>query len=166
VSDWFAESLVMVSPDRRLSARPLFEHPVVFSALQELLPSLDTGISRIGQRSEPLDAIPPPDGLEEYADALKKSLECAVREGTYHDLPPPFATAGGAVVTRENGKLLLRNLVLYHSGKDGKEIELGIEQVSGGTLHLINLLSAIILLAVGGIASSSSMGSAPTCIRT
>jgi len=150
VSDWFGESLVMVSPDRRLSARLIFEHPVVFSALQEILPSMDTGISRIGQRVAPLGDIRPPDASEESFGALQDGLGRNVKEGTYHDLPFPFAAAGGAAVTRENGKLLVRSLAFYHSGKGGQEIELGIGQLSGGTLHLINLLPAIILLAHGG----------------
>jgi len=150
VSDWFRESLVMVFPDRRLSAGLLFRHPVVFSALQEILPSLDTGISRIEQRTAPLEEIRPPHMLEENFAALKKSLRRIVKEGACHDLPSPFATESGAVVTRERGKLLVKSLALYHRGIDGEEVELDLGQESEGTLHLINLLPAIIFLAQGG----------------
>jgi len=141
----------MVSPRRRLGGKLIFEHPEVFSALQQPLPSLDTGISRIEQRTTPFDAIPSPDGLKEYAQPLKNGLEHVVKEGDSQDLPSLFTTAGGTVMTRENGKLLLKSLAYYHRTTDGEEIELDLEQESEGTLHLINLLPVIILLTQGGV---------------
>jgi len=43
----------------------------------------------------------------------------------------------------------LKSLAYYHRATDGGEIELDLEQESEGTLHLINLLPAIILLTQG-----------------
>jgi len=150
VSDWFRESLVMVSPRKRLDGKLLFENPVVFSALQEILPSLDTGISRIEQKTSSLEEVRPPHLLDENFAALKKSLGRTVKEGTCHDLPSHFAIESGAAVTRENGRLLVKRLSFYHRRIDGEEVELDLGQESEGTLHLINLLPAIILLAEGG----------------
>jgi len=143
VYEWFSKSLVMIYPDKPLSAKLLFENPDAYSSFEQLLPALDTGITRVEQRETPLSKIPLP-------SALKRDLEKSVREGAYHDLPLAYATAGARAVTRKNGKLLLKSLAFYHQKMDEEEFEFDPGLESNGTHHLINLLPTIILLTQRG----------------
>lgn len=137
--DWFKKSLLLITSSRNAGAIILFEDSAVYSTMRRMLPLLDTGISRIDKKETPLDHPP---------DAMRKSLEDMVGEGTYHELPSPHSSAGAGFLTREKGKLMVKSIVPYHRRKDGVEVEFNIEQESDGTLHLVNLLPSIILLAM------------------
>jgi len=140
VFEWFSGSLVIIAPGKRTGTRILFENPKVYSTLTQFLPLLDTGISRIAHETIPLEHLSLP-------EKLRLDLEASVIEGACREIPPSCAFARNGVITREDGELLVKSMVTYHRGRDGDEVELDPEQVSGGTSHLLDIIPAIILLA-------------------
>jgi len=140
VSDWFAKTLIMVSPDERMGIRMLLEDSRVCSVMQRLLPWLGTGISRICLEKTAIKDLSLP-------RSLTKELDAQIREGEYRELPAPYVSPKDGLVTRENGQLTLRKVVPYYAREDGGEVRMDLDRASNGTLHLINLLPSLILLA-------------------
>ena len=66
VYDWFKDTLELVAPDSRFQPFERFldeEHPL-YSAMNELLPLLDTGIAHLGGEQVPFDDVPVPQPLK------------------------------------------------------------------------------------------------------
>jgi len=143
VSDWFEKTLILVSPDERIGLKMLLEDPRIYSVMQQLLPWLGTGISRISQEKRAISDLSLPASLLE-------ELYAQAREGEYRELPAPYTAPRDGLVTLENGELVATKIVPYYSSEDGGEVRMNLDQVSRGTLHLINFLPSLILLARRG----------------
>ena len=75
VYDWFKDTLVLVAPDSRFGSFEFFDegHPL-YTAMNEMLPWLDTGIAHLDSEEIPLENISIP-------EPLKTELQEEVKEG-------------------------------------------------------------------------------------
>ncbi len=141
VYNWFKNSLEMVAPDSRFEPFERFldeDHPL-YSAMNELLPLLDTGIARLGGELIPFDDLPVP-------QSMKAKLQEDVKEGvTVRLLRQP--TNERYLVTREAGELVARRLVSYHPRSDGTEVKFEMRQESDGSQRAIDLLPVFLRLS-------------------
>ena len=140
VYDWFKDRLVLVAPDSRFGSFEFFdeEHPL-YTAMNEMLPWLDTGIAHLDSEEIPLENISIP-------EPLKTELQEEVKEGRSAHLVRENP-ADRIVITREDGELIARRLVTYHPKSDGTKVRFEIRQESDGSLRVIDLLPAFIDLS-------------------
>ena len=140
VYDWFKDTLVLVAPDSRFGSFEFFDegHPL-YTAMNEMLPWLDTGIAHLDSEEIPLENISIP-------EPLKTELQKEVKEGRSAHLVRENP-ADRIVITREDGELIAKRLVTYHSKSDGAEVRFEIRQESDGSLRVIDLLPAFIDLS-------------------
>lgn len=137
VYDWFEDTLELVAPDSRFEPFDQFlneGHPL-YSAMNEMLQQLDTGIAHLGSEEVPVENIPLP-------DPLKTMLQEEVEEGmTVRSAEIPF------LVTRKNGELIAKKVVSFHPKSDGTEAKFEIFQESDGSQRVINLLPTFLELS-------------------
>ncbi len=137
VYDWFKNKLVLVAPDTRfnLFEQFLYEGHPLYTAMNEMLPRLDTGISHLGSEEIPLENLPLP-------EPLKTELQEEVKAGKSVRL-----TEENIVITREDGELVAKRLVAFHPKSDGTEVRFEIYQESDGSQRVIDLLPAFLDLS-------------------
>ncbi len=141
VYDWFENTLVLVAPDSRFDLFEIFldeGHPL-YTAMNEMLPRLDTGISHLGSEEIPLENISIP-------EPLKTELQEEVKEGMAVRLLMEPQT-NRIVITRRDGELIAKRLVSFHPKSDGTEARFEIYQESDGTQRIIELLPAFLDLS-------------------
>lgn len=136
VYDWFENSLGLITPDsiyQRFGYLLDEKHPMR-GAINEIIPQLDTGISRLGFEKIHFDSIP----LEE---SFKKDLNEKIKEGGYVD-----ARFGNErfVFTRIGGEVVANKLVAFHPRPDGKDAKFEFHQESEGSRRVIDLLPAFL----------------------
>ena len=138
VYDWFKDTLDLVAPDSLFEPFDQFldeGHPL-YSAMNEMLQRLDTGIAHLGSEEIPFENIPLP-------DPIKTKLQEEVEEGeTVRSINPRF------VITREDGELIAKKMVSFHPKSDGTEAKFEIHQESDGSQRIIDLLPAFLELSV------------------
>ena len=138
VYDWFKDTLNLVAPDSRFEPFDQFldeEHPL-YSAMNEMLQRLDTGIAHLGSEEVPFENIP-------FPGPIKTQLQEELEEGeTVRSINPRF------VVTREDGELIAKKMVSFHPKSDGTEAKFEIHQESDGSQRIIDLLPAFLDLSV------------------
>ena len=135
VYDWFEDTLELVAPDSRFEPFDQFldEKGLLYSAMNEMLQQLDTGIAHLGSEEVPVENIP-------FPDSLKTKLQEEVEEGmTIRAFP--------FLVTRKNGELIAKRMVSFHPKSDGTEAKFEIFQESDGSQRVINLLPAFLKLS-------------------
>lgn len=135
VYDWFEDTLELVAPDSRFEPFDQFldEKGLLYSAMNEMLQQLDTGIAHLGSEEIPVENIP-------FSDSLKIKLQEEVKEGmTIRAFP--------FLVTRKNGELITKKMVSFHPKLDGTEAKFEIFQESDGSQRVINLLPAFLKLS-------------------
>ena len=141
VHNWFNNTLQLIAPDSRFEPFELFldeRHPL-YAAMNNLLPSLDTGIGHLGGEMVPFDDISIP-------QSLKAKLLEEVKEGdTVRLLGEP--TNERYLVAREADELVARKLVAYHPKADGAEARFEMRQESDGSQRIIDLLPAFLQLS-------------------
>ncbi|MCB0276403.1 MAG: ATP-binding protein [Calditrichaeota bacterium] len=135
VYDWFKNNLELVAPDSRFESFEQFldEENPLFTTMNEMLPLLDTGITRLGGEEVPFENLPLP-------TALKTKLQEEVKEGKTFRI----MSDDRFVVTRKKGKLLAKKLVTYHQSADGGEVKFEINQESDGSKRVLDLLPAFL----------------------
>ena len=141
VYDWFENTLVLVAPDSRFDLFEIFldeGHPL-YTAMNEMLPRLDTGISHLGSEEIPLENISIP-------EPLKTELQEEVKEGMAVRLLMEPQT-NRIVVTRKDGELIAKRPVTFHPKSDGTEVRFEIHQESEGSQRVIDLLPAFLELS-------------------
>ena len=140
VYDWFRNTLVLIAPDALFASfgQLMDETDPLFSAVNEILPQLDTGIAQLNGETISLEKIPLP-------DLLKSKLQEDLKEGMAYHIP--FQGGERFIVTRKNGDLIAKKLVTYHSGTDGSQVLFGIRQESDGSQRVIDLLPAFLDLS-------------------
>ena len=144
VYDWFKDTLDLVAPDSLFEPFDQFldeGHPL-YSAMNEMLQRLDTGIAHLGSEEIPFENIPLP-------DPIKTKLQEEVEEGeTVRSINPRF------VITREDGELIAKKMVSFHPKSDGTEAKFEIHQESDGSQRIIDLLPAFLETFSANIAES------------
>lgn len=138
VYDWFKDTLNLVAPDSRFEPFDQFldeEHPL-YSAMNEMLQRLDTGIAHLGSEEVPFENIP-------FPGPIKTQLQEELEEGeTVRSINPRF------VITREDGELIAKKMVSFHPKSNGTETKFEIHQESDGSQRIIDLLPAFLDLSV------------------
>ncbi len=141
VYNWFENTLVLVAPDSRFDLFEIFldeGHPL-YTAMNEMLPRLDTGIAHLGSEEIPLENISIP-------EPLKTELQEEVKEGIAVRLLMEPQT-NRIVVTRKDGELIAKRPVTFHPKSDGTESRFEIYQESEGSQRVIDLLPAFLELS-------------------
>jgi len=141
VFDWFHQTLVLVAPDTRFEPFEKFfdQGDPLYATMNEMLSSLDTGISHLGSEEVPLAMVPVP-------EALKARLREDVKEGmTVRVIADPFYER--FIVTCKKGELLVKKLTASHASKGGKEVNFEMKQESDGSQRVIDLLPAFLELS-------------------
>ncbi len=137
VYDWFKTKLELIAPNAHFVALEQFyikEHPW-YNIMNTMLQSLDTGISRLNFEDVSFENSSIP-------GQLKIVLQKNIKEGESISLANNDNER--LVVTKENGTLVVKKLVTYHTDTNGKAIKFEIYQESDGSIRLIDLLPAFI----------------------
>jgi hypothetical protein len=145
VYDWFKNDLVLIAPDSRFTPFEQFlqeEHPL-YATMNSSLALLDTGIVHLESEEIPLENLSLP-------ESLKAKLQEDLKEGMTLRLLGPFKER--FVFSRKGGEIIVRKLVTYHQGADGKEVKFEIDQESDGSQRVIDLLPAFLEIAAPGTA--------------
>ena len=135
IYDWFKDTLVMVAPDLRFKSFEYCldeDHPI-YNNMNEILPLLDTGISRLGGEEFPFFEII--SIIEKFKRRLQENIE--------EDMSDPFLekTTNKRFITKQkDGELINKRLVTFHQKNDGTEAKFEIHQESDGTQRVIDLL--------------------------
>jgi AAA15 family ATPase/GTPase len=140
IYDWFKNTLELVSTDSKFSQ---FEHFLdrnhfLYNKINELLPQLDTGITRLDSEEILLESVDLPLSFINH-------LEEEVKEGGSVKLIGRTANER-LIITRIDGELIAKKLISYHLGTDNEKIKFEINQESDGTQRLIDLLPAFVNL--------------------
>lgn len=139
VYNWFKSSLVLVAPDMRFSPFERFideDHPL-YSAFNDRLFQLDTGIVHLGSEEISFDSLPEP---------LRVMLQEEIKEGmTIRVLSEKNYER--VIVTRKDGNLIAKKLVAYHPKIDGSEVRFDLRQESDGSKRAMDLLPAFLELS-------------------
>lgn len=140
VYDWLG-MLELVAPDSRFEPFDQFldEKGLLYSAMNEMLQQLDTGIAHLGSEEVPVENIP-------FPDSLKTMLQEEVEEGMTVQLRGELVNAP-FLITRKNGELIAKKVVSFHPKLDGTEAKFEIFQESDGSQRVINLLPAFLKLS-------------------
>jgi len=136
VYDWFKDALHLIEPHSMVGDfwHFLEEEHLLYNAINEMLPQLDTGISHLGIEEVPFDSVP-------FVEDFKSKLKEEVKEGSpigVHAVP----TNERFVFTRSEGDLVAKKLVSFHSKPDGTDAKFEIHQESAGSQRVIDLLPA------------------------
>jgi AAA15 family ATPase/GTPase len=145
VYDWFKDTLKLIAPDSRFGSfeRLLDDSDELYSYVNELLPQLDTGIVHLGTQRLSLENASLPEGI-------KTKLQEELREGEAVRVLSHAPAGDRFVVTRENGELIVKKLVTYHTKEDGTEIKFEFRHESDGSRRVIELLPAFTDLSTKG----------------
>lgn len=145
IYDWFGSKLVLIFPYSRFGPVEKFlnEKDFLSSTINQILPLLDTGISRIGSEEIPFESLP-------LSEAEKMEFREQLPEGKSVSITPinRYSINARFVITRKNGKLFAEKLVTYHLNANGKEIKFDITQESDGSQRLIDLLPAFLEISL------------------
>ncbi len=136
VYDWFRSTLQLIAPSSAYRRFKYFldeEHPLN-DAINEMLPQLDTGISRLGGEEVPFDNIP-------FEEDFKSELEEEIEEGKHTEIS---LDKERFVFTRKDGDIVAKKLVAFHPKSDGTEAKFKLRQESEGSQRLIDLLPAFL----------------------
>lgn len=145
IYDWFSTKLVLIFPLSRFGPVEKFlnEKEFLSSTINQILPLLDTGISRIGSEEIPFESLP-------LSEEEKMHFKEQLPEGKSVSITPlnRYSVNTCFVITRKNGRLSAAKLVTYHLNANGEEIKFDISQESDGTQRLIDLLPAFLEMSL------------------
>ena len=137
VYNWFKDTLVLIAPNSRFLSFEQFideSHPL-FSIMNEMLPQLDTGISRIGGEEISFENTGIPSlAITQLQEGIKEGMTVQVFNLNNDQF----------LITRKNGELIAKKLMAYHIKADGSQIKFEINQESDGSRRLIDILPAFL----------------------
>lgn len=141
VYDWFRDALLLIAPDTRLGPFRMIsaEKDDFYDSMSRTLPSLDTGIIRLGGEKIPLGNIDMP---EEWEAMLQKEL----KEGMTFYVKEDQDNGDHIIITREDNRLIARKLVTFHAMPGGMEIKFDAQEESEGAQRVMDLLPAFLSL--------------------
>jgi len=138
VYDWFKKSLILIGPVSRYTSfyRFVDKGQALYSAVNDVLPRLDTGISHLDGEEIPLDNLP-------ISESDRARMQEDVKEGVATCIEQ-FPDNERFVITKHQGTLSVKRLITYHSRPDGKEVKFEMRQESDGSKRLIDILPAFL----------------------
>ena len=130
IHNWFRNNLRLLrseGPSIESQLNSPRDEKEVYAKLNEILPQLDLGIDRLGMVSMSYHANSLPDF---FPEGLKKYMKQAFQKGVQgifidHSSGEPKNLR----VTKEKGKLILKNKVAFHNCANGKEVQLSCKRV-------------------------------------
>ena len=136
IYDWFYYTLVLIAPDTRFASFEQFvtEGSHLYKTMNAILPSLDTGIEKLGGEEVPFDLLDIP-------EMVKQDIKETVKNGSsikINDLDERI------VVSRKDDVLTAKKLCTWHYDKNGKGIKFEMKQESDGAKRIIDLLPAFL----------------------
>ncbi|MFH1138540.1 MAG: ATP-binding protein [Pseudomonadota bacterium] len=141
VRDWFKDVLQVIAPDSKFGPFEQFlneDHPL-YAMMNDMLPRLDTGITRLGGEEIPFENIPAP-------ESLKSQIREELQEGrTIKLMTSPFNDR--ITVSSKDGKLTAKKLFTFHRKEDGTEIKFEIREESNGSQRVLDLAPAFLELS-------------------
>lgn len=139
VYDWFENHLQLVAPDLRFGRfeRFLEDGNPTLCAMRDALAHLDTGITNLDFEAVRLDDFELP---KEFLSDIDENL----KEGDVALLMLPYPIA----LSRNEGELVARKLVTFHSNTLGESVKFGMEYESDGSRRVIDLLPVFLDLCV------------------
>jgi AAA15 family ATPase/GTPase len=142
IYDWFKESLCLVAPDTRFAPFEQFidEGQPLYATMNEMLSKLDTGIVRLDSEEIPFENLP-------LAEAVKIKIQEDAKEGRPIRVSDALAIDRFIVTRKENGELVAKKLVTYHSRADGGEAQFEMRNESDGSQRVIDLLPAFLAIS-------------------
>lgn len=137
VYNWFKDNLMLIGPDYRLASFEHFfdEENNLYAKMNKILPQLDTGINNLATQEIPFGSFP-------MSESLKNRLLEEVKEETPIQISDQFGTR--FIVTRKNGKIIVKKLIAHHLKSDGSTAIFEIQQESDGSRRMIDLLPAFL----------------------
>ena len=139
IFDWFKNGITVILPGSRfnyLSEIASQDHSL-YGKMVGRLRDLDTGISSLRQADFSPERIIP----KQLSDQLLAEL----KEGESF-IDGSLSGVDGISILKENGAVVARQLAPIHMAEGGEEIPFLLADESDGTLRLINLLPAFLLL--------------------
>jgi len=143
VHDWFNNTLTLIAPDSRFESFYQFvdEGEPLYSAINDALSRLDTGIVHLGGEEIPLENLPIP-------ESDKARMQEEVKEDTAVCIVV-VPVNERYVITKKDGTLVAKKLVTYHAKSDGTEEKFEMRQESDGSKRLIDILPAFLDMSTG-----------------
>jgi len=139
IYDWFNNTLKLIAPDAHYKPFEQFydEESPLYNLVNEVLPALDTGISRLCIEKFPFENT-------SFARSLGTRFQENVKEGASVEIVTDYNKDMRLVVTKKNGELIAKKMVAYHHGEDGGNVKFEIFKESDGSKRVIDLLPAFL----------------------
>lgn len=138
IYSWFKDTLVMIAPDSRFEPFELLfdDNNALYETMNTMLRQLDTGITHLADETISFENWP-------FSNFIKTRIQEDLQEGQAARI---VSGTDRFIVTRENGKILVKKLVAYHTNAGGIETKFEIQQESDGSKRIIDVLPAFIEL--------------------
>jgi uncharacterized protein len=138
--EWFEKTLQIISPESKPAALALqmdFDQPFK-SFAHDMLCAYGLGISKIDVEVKPIEEVVRPEHNENTLETIRETF--AGNEGfiTLHH----SQTGDELVVVKENGSVVGKQLKITQSDKAGQEAEFHLNELSDGTIRLLDFLPA------------------------
>lgn len=143
VYDWFAKHLVLIAPDSRFGPFDKFmnESGSLHNTMNDMLPQLDTGIARLGEKPIALEEM---HLSEPFKQLFQEEVLDKIQEG--ETIRVRLWKNKRCLITCQNKQLSVRELVANHRKADGTEVSFDIDQESDGSQRVLDLLPAFFAL--------------------
>ena len=139
ISDWFRETLQMITPDTQIRGISLYESRELAVNMNEVLADLDTGISGMESKQVPFESLQIPEVVKDHIKGQLDDGESAYVEGSIDSYS----------IDRKDGDLIARKRLTVHTMSDGTETHFDVSQESDGSRRLIDLLPVFLDLSSG-----------------
>lgn len=139
IYNWFKERLEMIAPDARFEAFDLLtdKNSVFSDQVNMLLRQMDTGIKSLDTEALAFKDLP-------FSAVVKAQIQEELQDGKTLRVDGPMNTR--FLVSREQGEITARKLIVYHESVSGEEVRFELSQESDGTQRLIDLLPSFVSL--------------------
>ena len=110
-------------------------NPEFYKLVNTIVPELKTGIARLDVKKDILNEE------ESHPNSIIYDVLTKAKQEPGEPVAMPYAKTGEiSNIVIENGKAYLKTLVVMHTGSNGKDIEMAINQESDGTRRLIEYM--------------------------
>ncbi len=134
IYNWFLHNLILIKPNSHYGNFEEFLSGYN-EEINKMLMILDTGISKLGQKSIPFEDLSIP-------KIMKEDIEQEIKENILFKIN--INNKERYLIEKKNGKIECFKIVSYHQNRAGKQIELGMENESDGTVRIIDLSPAFL----------------------
>jgi hypothetical protein len=140
IYNWFRDNLILIAPDDRFQNLELFlqrDNPL-YQKMNNELALLDTGIDGLNMCEISFDNLRIP-------EKLKEEIRNETKESEIFRLLSP--SNNRFLISKKNGMLTAYKLTSSHTDINQNEIEFELKDESDGTLRIIDLLPAFLLMS-------------------